>query len=607
VSVDLENATTLGTDGLVYTASSVVGRGVLVAADEQAARDVTYTASRSIGINVMDYGADPVDPSTHQAAFEAAIADAVALNGREIVIPGGDWYVEGLVIPKRCTLKFLGHGASCYSQRSVAGLSVAVGTRLIRTGNLPVFIGIGGVPPTVAGGVLTDNNTAEIDWFDMVRDVVFEDLTVENQNGAATAPLVDLRGCGGLRFNRVVLFDDYLASNLLELRATMDSSFTDCYLLGGATSLRIHDGSDTYWASNALWFNSCDFENYKVHGVDIGDDAGSHPTIPRNLHFSQHKQECWFKPGGTTSGIVLRRATTVMFTKTYLAHDNCPDPILDVRRVFGVYGDIGFVRQFSAEYVEPSCRVSLGVNTSLVDLDVFVHTGPDETVNVVNQADVNNKSIDVRINGLSHKFNGGTRLQRFDTTQIVWQEVDGTAGTCQYIFSKGDLNRWSVGNIEKVNNDIEQFAIIASDKFGNSNQMMLLRTYSHAAGGTNPATATYRDMALSGFLNLFDEKLGWINLRNLNSPPASVVGGMRVYASSNNLMIDVLGLPISQVEVKGHTHTAADVVGAAAWVGVPANSSAPGSVNQIASDGSYLYVCVSPDIWKRIPYDATPW
>jgi hypothetical protein len=114
-------------------------------------------------------------------------------------------------------------------------------------------------------------------------------------------------------------------------------------------------------------------------------------------------------------------------------------------------------------------------------------------------------------------------------------------------------------------------------------------------------------MALSGFLNLFDEKLGWINLRNLNSPPASVVGGMRVYASSNNLMIDVLGLPISQVEVKGHTHTAADVVGAAAWVGVPANSSAPGSVNQIASDGSYLYVCVSPDIWKRIPYDATPW
>lgn len=36
-------------------------------------------------------------------------------------------------------------------------------------------------------------------------------------------------------------------------------------------------------------------------------------------------------------------------------------------------------------------------------------------------------------------------------------------------------------------------------------------------------------------------------------------------------------------------------------VGIPANSGAPGTVNQVALDNDFLYVCVASNTWKRIP------
>jgi hypothetical protein len=82
----------------------------------------------------------------------------------------------------------------------------------------------------------------------------------------------------------------------------------------------------------------------------------------------------------------------------------------------------------------------------------------------------------------------------------------------------------------------------------------------------------------------------------------------------------------TQVEVKGHTHVAADVVGAestakkgvangyapldatskvpaanlpARWVAVPASATAPGTAGDTAYASGFLYVCVAANTWQR--------
>jgi hypothetical protein len=68
----------------------------------------------------------------------------------------------------------------------------------------------------------------------------------------------------------------------------------------------------------------------------------------------------------------------------------------------------------------------------------------------------------------------------------------------------------------------------------------------------------------------------------------------------------------TQVEVKGHTHTVAQVTGARSWAAVPASSTAAGTAGQEAYDATWRYVCVTTGadgaaLWKRTAYDITPW
>jgi hypothetical protein len=56
-----------------------------------------------------------------------------------------------------------------------------------------------------------------------------------------------------------------------------------------------------------------------------------------------------------------------------------------------------------------------------------------------------------------------------------------------------------------------------------------------------------------------------------------------------------------QAETKGHTHAAADVVGARSWVAAPATSTSPGTVGQEAYDANgFYYLCVAPSQWRRV-------
>jgi hypothetical protein len=66
-----------------------------------------------------------------------------------------------------------------------------------------------------------------------------------------------------------------------------------------------------------------------------------------------------------------------------------------------------------------------------------------------------------------------------------------------------------------------------------------------------------------------------------------------------------------QAEVKGHTHTVAQVTGARSWAAVPASATAAGTAGQEAYDANWHYVCITTGAagaaaWKRTPLTTWP-
>jgi hypothetical protein len=61
-----------------------------------------------------------------------------------------------------------------------------------------------------------------------------------------------------------------------------------------------------------------------------------------------------------------------------------------------------------------------------------------------------------------------------------------------------------------------------------------------------------------------------------------------------------------QAETKGHTHVAADVVGAVQLVNTPLSAVAPGTLGQVSYDTNFWYVCVAANTWKRTPLSTWP-
>lgn len=513
-------------------------------------------------INVLQYIADPDDPDTHTAGFQAAINAAVEGDGNEIIVPAGDWYVDGLIIPKKTPLTIRGQNGTAFPQEDATGGTL--GTRIHRSDNLPIIIGIGGTAPTVTSSI-TDNNTSlpEVQWTDLVSGLVVEDITFINDNASATSPLIDLRAAAGLRFNRCTLFDANDNADLLDLTATQDSNFISCYFLGGKTGIRIRSGNDPYFACNALWFIACDVENYGGPGVDIGGNSVAN-DVPRLIHFSDHKME-----SKATSGphFVIREGTGIMFSSSYISHWNTTGPVMDLQAGNGIYGDLGFIQIFLTGYEDPSSRINVESSVNYVDLTVYLHVGPGTGVNVITQATTTNETVNIRVNGVSQNVNDATRPYRWDRTGTIFQKSDASTA-CQYAFQRTGLNSWYVGNPSNPSGDQQQFTVTAVDGSGNTQDFLRLRSYSHTSG-SNPATATYRDLQLPGFLNLSNTTLGWVNFQDLISPPAAPVGGYRLYSSSGVLRLD--GQPLG---VK---------------VSVPASGTATGKPGQWAADANYIY------------------
>jgi len=503
--------------------------------------DVTNTlAARSAlnmpSISVLDFIDDPSDTDSHQAGFEAAIAAALDGSG-EVVIPQGRWYVEGLVIPKKSPLKIRGAVGTMYPQASGPESEYegqTTGTRLIRTGNLPVFILIGGVPPTIVGDVITDNNVDNVDWLDAVRDFVLEDVTIENRNAAATAPLVDFRAVTGCLFKRVCLFSPTYTAPLMHATYLMDSWFQFCQWAGGSKGIQIFDGSDTYFGTNAVWWVGCQLNDYSVLGIEIGDETSSHGQRPRVLQFIHHKQSSGL--AGVQTHMHIRRATDIHFTQSYFEHYDSPT-VIDIDKAFGIYGEIGFLQILNTGYTPPDAGLNISADAYNISMDV--NSIVDNTMNIVTQANVSDPTIDIRISPNGVTYNGSTRSVGYDFTQLAYQKSEGSL--CAYLFVREGFNLWKVGQPSTPAGDVQQFEISALDSLGNESKILRLRSYSHTSG-SDPTTATYRDLALRGFLSLSGaDDLGWVNFQNI-SPPANPAGGIRLYAQSDALTID--GSPI---------------------------------------------------------------
>ena len=553
IYVDLATGNTFRWSGTTYVAvsdkvlstgitdSTVVGRAVVVAADEQAARDATYSASRRIGLNVMDYGADPLDQATHQAAFQAAIDDAIALGGGEIVIPAGEWFVEGFVIPEKTPLKFRGQGSQLMLVQDMDSnpeyQGPTTGTILYRTGNEPVFTAMGGKRlPTESSGSNCFRNYC--------RDVTFTDMSLKNLNAAATEPLLKMQACTGFHFNRVTFWSTFDGPPLIDLRGVADTRWIDCFFLGGGNSqtglpaIFMHSGDAEYAPVNANTFTSCLMESYYGPAFQLGDLGSTSDLRASLIMFANHKQESIFCTG---AHMVFAHSTQTFMQNAYIGHckTNAGSAVVEMHAATGVRGDLTiFNTQQVADWNEPDPAVRIPATTHNVNMDINIVTS-DTALNVVELEDENDSTINVRVFGNSKRFNNQTKGGRWTDAGTVYQTSSATNGVCQYMFVKEGRNRWALGNPTNPSANIEQMSINAEGSNGGAAGFVLIRSYDN-----NPATS-HREVRFSSSMNLTSSSMGWLNFTAqtgtpVNPEPVANIIGIRLYNGPNGALAAML-------------------------------------------------------------------
>jgi hypothetical protein len=157
-------------------------------------------------------------------------------------------------------------------------------------------------------------------------------------------------------------------------------------------------------------------------------------------------------------------------------------------------------------------------------------------------------------------------LSLYATNNIPVLQLEGPATPANYL---------------QINNNVAGAAPVVWAQGSDTNVGIMLRPKGSAAvllyTDTGVTTASIRANSTEPHVNL--------NLQSQSSGVVQVNG--------------------TQVEVKGHTHTVAQITGARSWSAVPANATAPGTAGQEAYDADFHYVCVAANTWKRTP--LTTW
>lgn len=500
-------------------------------------------------IDVSDY-LDASEPSSHSAGFQSAIDAAIALGGTDVFVPSGDWQVEGLVIPAQKPIRIRGPVSDNFpNNEQVNGFSS--GARLQRVGNAPIFSLIGSgsdLPESGVGGSTGDY----LNWEGYCRNFVLEDISLRSANTDATAPLILAKGCGALHFSRVVFFAGSGLS-LLDMQATQDTRFDDCFFLGGGESstglpalfLRSGDPLGTkngYTACNSCVFVNCSSENYSGPGIGIGDSEVDTPFRANLICFVNHKMD---SVACTTPHIVVGRGNGIFMSNGWISHSNNAGPVVDLQNCLGFYGDLAFNHAQVPPATVPSALVAVSAECSLVDFDVRVLPSiMNSDDNVVTQANTDDPTVEIRVNGYSQRTNGKAAT-RWVTAASVMQRSYTENSTCQYVFAKDGHYQWGIGNPSSPDGDVQQMEVRVSDFQGNTGTAVIIRS--------TGADAT---------------------------------------TSRKELRIPGGGLVADFAEVGGNP------VGVR--VGVPASSTDPGEAGMWAADNNWLYVVTATDSWQRV-------
>jgi hypothetical protein len=159
---------------------------------------------------------------------------------------------------------------------------------------------------------------------------------------------------------------------------------------------------------------------------------------------------------------------------------------------------------------------------------------------------------------------------------------------------RGDGGNRTVFTAVPVTNAVNSVTVTAAATGG---------TPSLSVGGTDPNIGLYFNPKGTGNIGVYAP----------TGQPARFLAGGPDAAHNWNILTKSTGVvqvstgtgSIAQVEVKGHTHTVAQVAGALSWTTVPANATAPGTAGQLAYDAGFIYVCVAANVWVRSP--LTTW
>lgn len=517
--------------------------------------DVTNTAAAKAAlkvpsINVVDYISDVDDPTTHSAGFQAAVNAALDTGVNHVIVPGGEWRVNNLVIPARSPLRISGTASTTWAFPSSSSSALDSNpTVLVRTGSQSL-LKIEGPPGTGEPdeSVEVDYNPLGFSIPDFARDIYFENLAFRDDNRTSLAPLISMKHAQHCTFEYVTFWSGEWgfksSAPQIDMLGVWDAKFLNCRFLGGGDvgvpQIWIH-GSDgeVYSSCQEFMFLNTENTNYYGPAFIIGDDDPSAEFgVPAILQFVNHKMES--KQLGATGNsddphFVVKIGTAMHFKNFYIAHQKSTGPILSISNCAGVYGDVGF--NFLGGVSDTFSEMVLLDDSYLVDLDVYPYAPTRVTDNIVTLTGTSqtDPSVDVRVHGPSRLINGRYKDFRRIEAGVVSQIATDDNDQLAYFFAKEGRSAFSIGNVANPAGDTEIFTVRALNpaNAAQNTDIASFRVYNYASPGVLNPTTALRDVTIDATLNLNSSSLGWVNFPVLSANPSNALGGLQLFGKNN--------------------------------------------------------------------------
>jgi hypothetical protein len=659
VSVDLENATTLGTDGLVYTASSVVGREVLVAADEKTAKETIFA---DFYVDPRDYGGVGDGVSDDTAALLAALA--AVPKGGTVIIPAGIWtYNQDLVIPLGAVVRGDGrtvyktHGDTSPRLRATspdARIFVDTHTHLhdllIDGGGVGRWAIQSGNPNTdesetgwlVSKSSFTNvfvTNFTEAAWvLEGTQNAVLANCTVRNTpvgfwflHGAANCELFgcsyenwggDGSGVGGASARAILSKDDWTDRRLAEARLVQDKPGYVNFSGGGGRDIRFFGGIYEYgpgdYRIEIVDGATYNFGTFLFAGTQIGagPDALAAMRIGPNYNPLNHvvlTDTAWAL-NGPGNKLVIAESGTVKF-RNHLTSGSSGKNLMSLTQVSGnarvLYDEV------DRSLVDSSFDTSLYANEQYrwepVTSDATATW--NATKKCMNMSFINSfAGVSTYIMGqpLYGDPDGSVTvtfgLRNCTAPVVLWAFADGS-GAYRRIGNFGDGAHTVVYNLV---GDETRVMFASAENVPMTAECTFFRLeHGVTAGSTAPSSmswnGTLKDTANKNWLEVKRDlnAVNWLQISNAaagGSPRIMAAGpvGSAVNVELTPQGAGTLRTNNVQVEVKGHTHAVWQVAGAVELANTPASASSPGSPGQISYSSTHFFVCVATDTWRRV-------